>query len=143
VARTSTSTSWTDGLCHLSAAFCPTDLRTRDSVRMRSRVSECLRMRQPVRRPALTVGEVSDTADQLLAHLSLLYSSKPHAASDLILRDNGHQWRNAYASQRVCGLFRSILGAYRPGDHIKNEQELGENLFNGHDLSEDKAADVE
>jgi len=66
-----------DGLFRsLSAAICQTHRRTRDSLGMRMRVNGCLWMRLPVRRVAIPGGEVADTADHLLAHVSLLHSAK-------------------------------------------------------------------
>jgi len=59
-------------------------LRTTDSLGMRMRVNGCLRMRLPVRREAILGGDVSDTADHLLAHLSLLHSARPPAAAHLL-----------------------------------------------------------
>jgi len=65
----------------LSSAICQTHLRTRDSLGMRMRVNGCLRMRLAVRRVAIPRGEVSDMADHLLAHVSLLHSANLQAAA--------------------------------------------------------------
>jgi len=127
----------------LSAAMCQTHLRTRDSLGMRMRVNWCLRMRLPVRRVAIPGGDVSETADHLLAHLSLLHSAKPPAAAHLLRPDDGPQWKKAHAPRRLRGLVRRIVDAHRPGGEIFLEQEPGGELLSGYDLSEDEAADGE
>jgi len=127
----------------LSAAICQTHLRTRDSLGMRMRVNGCLRMRLPVRCVAIPAGEVADTADHLLAHVPLLHSAKPQTAADLQRRDNWPKRQKAHAPRRLRGLVRRIVDAHRPGGEIFIEQEIGEELLNGYDLSEDEAADGE
>jgi len=133
-----------DGLFRsLSATICQANLRTRDLLGMRMRVNGRLRMRFPVRRVAIPGGDVSETADHLLAHLSLLHSAKPPAAAHLLRRNSGPQWKKAHAPRRFRGLVRRIVDAHRPGGEIFLEQEPGEEQLNGYDLSEDDAADSE
>jgi len=98
----------------LSAAIFQTHLRTRDSLGMRMRVNGCLRMRLPVRRVATPGGEIAETADHLLAHVSLLHSAKSQAAADLLPRDNGLQWQKPHAPRSLRGLVRRIVDARRP-----------------------------
>jgi len=127
----------------LSAASCQTHVRTRDFLGMRMRVNGCLRMRLPVRRVAIPGGEIAETADHLLAHVSLLHSAKPQAEVHLLRRHNGPQWQPAHVPRRLRGFVRRIVDAHRSGVEIFLEQEPGEVLLNGYDLSEDEAVDGE
>jgi len=131
-----------NGLFHsLTAAICQTRLRHMDSVGMRLRVNGCLRSRLRVRRVTTPDGEIAETADHLLAYFAFLLPAEPKAADRLLRNDNGLQWSKAHAPRRLRGLVCRIFEAHRPEGEVWNEQEPGEELLNGRDVSEDEVAD--
>jgi len=125
----------------LTAAICQTRLRHMDSVGMRMRINGCLRTRLPVRRVTTPDGELAETADHLLAYFAFLLSAEPSAADCHLRTDTGLQWSKAHAPRRLRGLVRCILEAHRPEGEVCNEQEPGEELLNGRDVSENDVSD--
>jgi len=131
-----------NGLFHsLTAAICQTCLRHMDYVGIGTFFNGCLRTRLPERWVTTPDRELAETADHLLAYFALLLFAERKAADCLFRTDNGLKWIKFHAPRQLRGLCRGIYEAHRLEGEVWNEQEPGEELFNGRELSEDEVAD--